>query len=159
MIERTMMMLNIKGKLDFKIEEVELYKYNILAERHFSFGTWTSRQHAFVKIGSQGKLGFGENIISVNEPEISLKEWGGHLEELVGLTIQEAINLTRTKYEKWNGRCCEMAEMALIDLGGKLLKQTGLEMLNLKGHKPVFGVYNGDLLIADEQKRINHYED
>lgn len=150
-------MLNIKDKLDFKIEEVEVYKYNILAERHFSFGTWTSRQHAFVKIGSQGKLGFGENIMAVNKPEISLQEWGGYLKELVGLTIQEAIDLTRTKYDTWGGRCCEMAEMALIDLGGKLLKQTGLEMLNLRGEKPVFGVYvilSDDVdFVAQEAKR------
>lgn len=140
-------MLNIKDKLDFKIEEVEAYKYNVLAERHFSFGTWTSRQHAFVKIGSQGELGFGENIMAVNDPDISLEKWGGHLKELVGLTIQEAIDLTRTKYDKWGGRCCEMAEMALIDLGGKLLKQSGLEMLNLKGQEAVFGVY---VILSDD---------
>lgn len=140
-------MLNIKNKLDFKIEEVEVYKYNVLAERHFSFGTWTSRQHAFVKIGSQGELGFGENIMAVNEPDISLEKWGGHLKELVGLTIQEAIDLTRTKYDQWKGRCCEMAEMALIDLAGKLLKQTALEMLNLTGEKPVFGVY---VILSDD---------
>ena len=140
-------MLNIKNKLDFMIEEVELYKNNVVAERHFSFGTWTSRQHAFVMIKSQGELGFGENIMAVNEPEISLQGWGGYLKELVGLTIQEAIDLIRTKYDQWGGRCCEMAEMALIDLGGKLLKQSALEMLNLKGDKAIFGVY---VILSDD---------
>ncbi|MCT4688827.1 hypothetical protein [Vallitalea sp.] len=147
-------MLYTKGELNFIIEEVEVYKYNIFAERHFSFGTWTSRQHAFVRIVSKDETGFGENIISTNVPEISLEEWGGCLKAFIGLSIKEAIELTRTKYESWGGRCCEMAEMALIDLGGKLLKQSALDMLNLIGDKPVFGVY---VILSDDVEYVKEH--
>ena len=55
-----------------KIDSIRLYLKNIFAEKHFSFGTWTSRQHVILAISACGKAGFAESILSTNAPDASL---------------------------------------------------------------------------------------
>lgn len=54
------------------ITEATLYLHQVHATRKFSFGTWTSRQHVFVSIKAGTETGYGENIVSVNQPDVSL---------------------------------------------------------------------------------------
>lgn len=129
------------------ITEATLYKMNVHATTKFSFGTWTSRQHVFVSIKAGGKYGWGENIITVNEPQASLSDWCEWLSELKGLTISDAMSLLRTKIGVWRDRMTEMTEMCLIDLAGKACKKNALEMLELTGHKPVHGMY---VILSDD---------
>ena len=40
-----------------QIDKIRLYMKNIHALKHFSFGTWSSRQHVIIKVSAQGKTG------------------------------------------------------------------------------------------------------
>ncbi|MBS6643574.1 MAG: hypothetical protein KH366_08335 [Clostridiaceae bacterium] len=138
------------------ITEAKLYLYQINATKKFSFGTWTSRQHIFIAVKAAGETGYGENIISVNQPGISLETWSGWLRELVGKSVGEAIDYLRDHRDSWEDRMTEMTEMCLIDLWGKLTKQNALDLLELPGTAPVYGVYvilSDDLDFVDEKVR------
>lgn len=142
------------SEVNEKITDITLYLYQIKATRKFSFGTWTSRQHIFVSIKAGGKNGYGENIISVNKPDISLDEWKKWLNELVGMEVGEAIKYLRNHLDVWQDRMTEMTEMALIDLWGKLVQKSALELLELQGRKKVCGVYvilSDDLRVVEEK--------
>lgn len=131
---------SLKG-IDRKISSIRLFKYNVEALRKFSFGVWTSRQHIFISIHSGEHAGYGENIITINEPDVSLDEWESWARELVGLTITEAFGKVRSKLGVWRDRFTEMTEMALLDLAGKEEKCSSLELLGLPERHPVNGAF------------------
>lgn len=130
-----------------RITEARLYLYQVNATKKFSFGTWTSRQHVIVSIKAGGETGFGENIISVNHPDISLEEWSSWLRELVGLSVSSALIYLRDRLDCWQDRMTEMTEMCLIDLSGKLNKKNALDLLGISGTAPVYGVY---VILSDD---------
>lgn len=139
-----------------KITAVTLYKNNVFATKKFSFGTWTSRQHVFVAIHAGACTGWGENIIEVNQPDVSLAQWQEWMSAFRGLTVFEAMQLLRGKMGVWRDRMTEMTEMALIDLAGKLTGKNALELLALPGRTPVYGVYvilSDDLAFVDDRAR------
>lgn len=138
------------------ITEVKLYLIQINATRKFSFGTWTSRQHIILSIKAGNETGYGENIISVNRPDISLDAWSGWLQELVGRPLGEAIDYLRDHRDFWEDRMTEMTEMCLVDLWGKLTGENALDLLELPGTDPICGVYvilSDDLNFVDEKIR------
>ncbi|MBT9776129.1 hypothetical protein GPL15_06370 [Clostridium sp. MCC353] len=138
------------------ITEAKLYLYQINATKKFSFGTWTSRQHVFIAVKAGNETGCGENIISVNRPDVSLETWSRWLQELVGKPVGEAITYLRDHRDAWEDRMTEMTEMSLIDLWGKLTKENALDLLELPGREPVYGVYvilSDDLDFVDEKVR------
>lgn len=138
------------------ITEAKMYLYQIKATRKFSFGTWTSRQHVFVAIKAGDETGYGENIISVNQPDISLDSWEAWLQELVGKTVGEAIAYLRSHLDDWRDRMTEMTEMCLVDLWGKLVKKNAMELLELPGKGPIYGLYvilSDDLDFVDQKIR------
>ena len=150
------MNLNNFAGIPDKITGITLYKCNIFATKKFSFGTWTSRQHVMVSIRSGDKTGWGENIIETNQPDISLEGWKECLMQLEGLTVSEAIELLRSRMGVWRDRLTEMTEMALIDLAGKVTGKNALELLELPGRTPVYGVYvilSDDLDFVDDRAR------
>ncbi|MDD4772633.1 MAG: enolase C-terminal domain-like protein [Eubacteriales bacterium] len=123
------------------IDTVRIYKFNVTAEQKFSFGTWKNRQHIFLRLGSGGKTGWGECILSTNKPETNLFDAAGCFEQLRGKTITESFSLIRSVFGKWKYAFTEMAELALIDLRGKLMERSAVELLVLNERKPVPGVY------------------
>lgn len=129
------------------ITEAKLYLFQIHATKKFSFGTWTSRQHIFVAIKAGDETGYGENIISVNQPDILLDDWCNWIKELVGQTVGNAIEYLRSHLDTWQDRMTEMVEMCLIDLWGKLEKKNAMELLELPGTEPVCGVY---VILSDD---------
>lgn len=133
------------------ITEAALYLNQVRATRKFSFGTWTSRQHVFVSIKAGSETGYGENIISVNQPDISLEQWKLWLDELVGMSVGDAITYLRNHLDVWQDRMTEMTEMALVDLWGKIEKKSALELLELSGKDPVCGVY---VILSDDMKVV-----
>lgn len=138
------------------ISEIRLYKYNVIATKKFSYGTWTSRQHIFISIKAGEEYGYGENIITVNQPDASLEEWCQWLTQLKGISVSAAMTLLRTKMGVWCDRITEMTEMCLIDLAGKVTKQNALQMLGLTKNTPVHGVYvilSDDLQLVEERAK------
>lgn len=160
-------------ELNKKIKEIKLFKYNIYAKKSFSFGTWTSRQHAFISIScvesddlenshsatadsvlqakSLKHIGYGENIMSTNNPEIDLNDWGNCFNELKGLSVKDALLHVQENLGVWGHRQSEMAEIALIDLAGKLLSTPATKLLDLYETKPIYGVY---VILSDDIKDV-----
>lgn len=136
------------------IESIHLYLVGVNAVRNFSFGTWTSRQHIFICFESSSHQGWGENIISVNQPEVSLGSWVDVLKQLKGRTIADAFSLTRKRLGIWRDRLTEAIEMALCDLAGKCLDVGALTLLGLEGKAAVNGasVILSDTLEVVEEK-------
>ncbi|NMA84375.1 MAG: hypothetical protein GX962_11005 [Epulopiscium sp.] len=132
------------------IDEIILYRYDSTVLRHFSFGTWRSRQHAFIKISAQGHHGWGENVISVNQEGVDLQRWGSNFQDLKGMTVSDAIAYIRTRLTDWGDRRCEMGEMALIDLAGKIQGKAALELLGLETKAWIPGVY---VILEDQPER------
>lgn len=137
---------NFQG-ITAKITQITLYQYTVSATKKFSFGTWTSRQHIFLRIDAGGASGFGENILAVNRPEASPEPWALHLKALKGCTVWEALCLLRKQIGSWEDRLTEMTEAALVDLAGRLTGRSALELLGLAGRRPVWGAY---VILSDD---------
>ena len=137
--------------LNANIEEVRLCLKSVEVNQHFSFGTWTSRQHLFLVLRAGNESGYGECVISVNNPEVSLDESHNNINMLNGLSIKEVFSLLRTKRGIFPENIVEMAEMAIIDLAGKCLKKSALDILGLKERKPVCGVY---VILSDNPEDV-----
>lgn len=155
-----------------KVESIRLYLKNIYAVKHFSFGSWTSRQHVFVAVTAQGKTGFAESIMSVNQPEATLEPWRKRLQTLIGQDVGEAILSVRAgqkncaqngnpngsasgqseKQEIWPEQLIEMTEMALIDLGGKIVEKPALHLLGLEHQHAVYGVH---VILSDNLDEVD----
>lgn len=133
-------MIQLQGHTS-RIENIHVYLMQVHAVRNFSFGTWTSRQHVFVCLQSKDHQGWGENIISVNNPQVSLDSWISVLKQLKGLTLEEALLQVRSHMGIWRDRLTEVLEMALFDLAGKCAGVPALSLLGLEGEKPVHGAY------------------
>lgn len=132
------------------IDSIHLYRVQVNAVRTFSFGTWTSRQHVFICLEGASHQGWGENIISVNQPDVDLTSWAEVLTQLKGLTVADALALTRSRLGIWRDRLTEAIEMALYDLGGKCLGVSSLALLGLDGREAV----NGATVILSDKLEV-----
>jgi L-alanine-DL-glutamate epimerase-like enolase superfamily enzyme len=128
-------------QIQASIELAELYLLHVDSKRHFSFGTWESRQHLCIRIGSCGQFGWGEEVASLNRQDYDPEEWGSLLMPLKGLAISEALLWLHGQDQRLPYRLREMVEMALIDLAGKISGKPALELLGLSGREPVPGLY------------------
>jgi len=127
------------------IDKIELFRYDVNTERHFSFGTWNNRQHIFLRITSGSLSGWSEVLASTNNPALNPLEWGAYLKEFKGLEINEAyIKLTAFQFtgSTLTNKNLELLELALIDLVGKITEKPALEILGLNERLGVAGVYS-----------------
>lgn len=141
-----------KVKTPNEIEGIRLYLKNVWAKKRFSFGTWLNRQHLIMAIDAGGCTGYAEGIIGVNQPEISLENYQVWSQTLLEQSIDQAIKKVRQNRGKWTECFTEMAEMALLDLGGKINQISAAEILGLKGTKPVYGVY---VILSDDPEDVS----
>ncbi|MEK8129509.1 enolase C-terminal domain-like protein [Paenibacillus filicis] len=123
------------------IRSIELYRYDVNVQRNFSHGAWTNRIHGFIRISAGDKQGWGENIIAVNREELDIAEWLSPLQDLIGMTIGQAVRVVMSRLEELGSKRAEMVETALLDLAGKLLGQPALALLGLGGTEPVPGLF------------------
>ncbi|MDD4849776.1 MAG: hypothetical protein PHO10_03650 [Gemmiger sp.] len=137
--------------IEGKITAIRFYLTNVWAEKHFSFGTWTSRQHVIVAIHGAGKQGFAESILSVNMPQASLEPWRAAAESVVGLEMGQALLAVRSRQGIWQEQLVEMLEMALLDLCGKQVGQPANHLLGLTKGSPVCGVH---VILSDNIEEV-----
>ncbi|NOV04708.1 enolase C-terminal domain-like protein [Paenibacillus planticolens] len=123
------------------IRSIELYRYDVNVQRQFSHGAWTNRIHGFIRIAAGDRGGWGENIMAINREELDLNEWLNPLQDLIGMTIGEAVRTVMSRLVELGSKRAEMVEMALLDLAGQLLGQSALELLELDGKEPVPGLF------------------
>ena len=59
------------------IDDIELYLINVDVQRHFSFGNWNSRQHLMLRVKAGEFDGWGETLLSINNPYVDLDKTAG----------------------------------------------------------------------------------
>jgi len=133
------------------IEHIELLRFDCLVPRHFSFGSWHNRQHGVLRLSSGGHSGLAEDMLSSNQPDMVLAQKGEVFRELDGMTIGQAL---RGAYEgtlALKDAHREMAEIALLDLAGRLQERPALEMLGLH----TTGYVNGTpSILSDDPEKV-----
>jgi hypothetical protein len=133
-------MLNA-SELDAKIELVELFSFEVTKPRHFSFGTWSNRQHAILRLGIGSHSGWSEGLCAVNAPRVDIEKWGECFKDLVQMSVSGALQLVQQRRDLWTFAQLEMAEIALIDLAGRLIDVPAIQLLELPGRSPVPGLF------------------
>ena len=127
--------------LPVRIDEVELFRLDANTPGQISFGLYENRQHAALRLCTNGKCGWSEGIVSHNDPSFQLAPWGSCFSELKGMTVSDALLHHRQHRESWWVNQLEMAEIALLDLVGRLLERPVLGLLNLDHRQPVPGLF------------------
>lgn len=129
------------------IERIHVYLMEVEALRAFSFGTWRNRQHVFICLESNAHQGWGENIVSVNNPDVPIDSWLAVLAQLKGRSLEDALAMVRLNLGLWRDRLTEAIEMALFDLAGKLGGISALQLLRLHKTNPVAGAW---VILSDD---------
>ena len=135
------------------IDTVKIYMFHIRSERNAPIGSWTSRQQIFLKLGAQGEEGWGECPIAINNPEVDAIAATKCFETLRGKAVGDAFSMVRSLIGTWPTTFTEAAEMALIDLNGKLTNRSAADILALHGKLPVRGVAVSKYKTPEELRR------
>lgn len=139
------------------ITAVSAYSFRIEQQCDFSYGTSYHRYHAFIKIESEGSIGWSELHLSDVQNNSEFKTQLRCFEIFKGKTIEQAYAIVRDFFGKWPYAFTEAIDFALIDLQGKLEKKTAHQILGLLGKTPVKGVYvilSRDLTVVEEKIKI-----
>lgn len=127
---------------DKKIEQAVLYFLQVDVKREFSYGSWPRRFHCVAEFTADGKYGYGELCIpETDEQPFSAEEYANYFREFAGLGLAQAYEKTVSKRGVFPNKVLEAAEMALIDLQGKLNQVSAVEMLGLDENHAVAGLY------------------
>jgi L-alanine-DL-glutamate epimerase-like enolase superfamily enzyme len=139
---------------DAKIESITAYAIPVDAERRFSYAVQKGRLHVFLRFTAGGHHGWTElNVTSAMAADkvpgyiASQLKWYG---ELKGLTVADALKAVVAKRPK-GVREMEVAEMALLDLAGRLTGKPTIELLGLTGKEPVPGVF---CILSDDPAEV-----
>ncbi len=133
----------LDGK-DAQIESITAYAIPVDAERRFSYAVQKGRLHVFLRFTAGGHHGWTElnathAFAADKVPGYigSQLKWYG---DLKGLTVTDALKAVVARRPK-GVREMEVAEMALLDLAGRLTGKPTIELLGLTGKEPVPGVF------------------
>lgn len=128
-----------------RVDAVELYRVDADKERHFSFGTWYNRQHAFLAVRVGGVRGWGETMLAANDPGISLQPLGA-LGDMVGQRICDVASaLPCAKISP------EALEMALLDVAGRL---AGCSVMELLGYRDAGSIVGEGTILSDDVAQV-----
>ena len=124
-----------------KIFGIDFYLINVETPRHFSFGDWNSRQHLFLRVRSGNFEGWGECVLSANNPDINLKKCADAMKPVLGKTPSEALQYMRGNRDFLPWKEYEALNMALWDICAKIKKVPAVKLLGLSQNVPVNGMF------------------
>ena len=130
--------------MNSKIDNIELFRYDVNIPVYFSFGTWYNRQHLFMKITSGNYCGWSEVLASHNDPDFNPAEYVNYLKPFKGLTIDKSLKLLLSQQvhgTRISTKKLEFIEMGLLDLMGRIQNKPAIELLGLHERNPVPGLY------------------
>jgi L-alanine-DL-glutamate epimerase-like enolase superfamily enzyme len=144
------------NQLPERIDEVELFRLDANPPGQIQFGPFENRQHAALRLCVKGTCGWSEGVVTHNDPSFQLAPWGACFAELKGMTVAAALSHHRQHRETWWVNQLEMAEIALLDLAGRLMGISVLSLLEMEHRLPVPGIFcirESDPLKVAEQVR------
>jgi len=132
--------------VDRRIDSIEAFGVRVDAERRFSFKIQKHRDHAFLAFNAGMATGWAEANLDYDPLgqawDVRTKSMQCY-QGLIGMTVGEALQslVENREGRGFNHRDLECAEMALLDLAGRLLEVPTIELMGLKGHQAIPGVY------------------
>lgn len=137
-----------------RIDTVEIYGVPVNSERRFSYEVQKSRWHLFIRFVAADQSGWAEMNIGQGEPGLPLEKRAWRLKwfsQIKGKTPAEAIEFFHVNQDKLDRGTLEAAEMAVLDLAGRLLNKPAAEILTLTKTNPVPGLY---CILSDEPDKV-----
>ena len=138
-----------------RIDGIELYGVQVNAERRWSDEVQKGRMHVFIRFAGGGKSGWAEMNFGQTAPgaegletSVARVRWFG---ELKGRTPAEAIAFLAAHQEKLDRGGLEAAEMAVLDLGGRLIGKPATEILGLTATNPIPGLF---CILTDDPRKV-----
>ena len=126
------------------IDRIEFYGIQVDAERRFSYGVQKGRQHVFIRFAAGDQSGWSELNLGSGKESETLEKRLWHLkwyQDLIGKTPAEAMQHLLDSRNILNYRELEIAEIGVLDLGGKLLGRPAVELLELTEREPIPGLF------------------
>lgn len=143
----------LEGK-DAKIDSITAYAIPVDAERRFSYRVQKGRLHIFVRFTAGGHSGWTELNVAKAIPDDQLAAYMSKqlkwYSELKGLSVTDGMKYLVNRRPK-NRKELEVAEMALLDLAGRLTGKPAIELLGLTGKEPVPGVF---CILSDDPVQV-----
>ena len=140
-----------------KISGIDFYLINVETPRHFSFGDWNSRQHLFLRVKAGDFEGWGECVLSANNPDIDLKKCADAMKPASGKTPSEVLQYMRENRDFLPWKEYEALNMAVWDICAKIKKVPAVKLLGLYQNVPVNGMFC--ILENDPQKVVERAEE
>lgn len=136
------------------IDGIELYVVQVDAERRFSYEVQKDRQHVFIRFMAGGKSGWDEIGLPKGKPGETVEQRLARFDwyrELKGKTAAEVLLYLVEQRGKRPADAMEHAELAVLDLAGRLLGKPSIELLGLTGTAPVPGIY---CILSDDPEMV-----
>lgn len=134
-----------------KISGIDFYLINVETPRHFSFGDWNSRQHLFLRVRSGNFEGWGECVLSANNPDIDLKKCADAMKPVLGKTPSEALQYMRGNRDFLPWKEYEALNMALWDICAKIKNVPAVKLLGFSQNIPVNGMF---CILENDPKKV-----
>lgn len=137
-----------------RIESIEVFGVPVNAERRFSYEVEKGRLHLFIRFSSAGKSGWTEMNMGDGPSDTTLEKRARRLQwfsQLKGKTPAEAVEFFHAGQDKLGRAELEAAEMAVLDLAGRLLDKPVAELLTLTQTKPVPGLF---CVLSDDPEKV-----
>lgn len=134
-----------------KISGIDFYLINVETPRHFSFGDWNSRQHLFLRVKAGDFEGWGECVLSANNPDIDLKKCADAMKPASGKTPSEVLQYMRENRDFLPWKEYEALNMALWDICAKIKKVPAVKLLGLSQNVPVNGMF---CILENDPKKV-----
>lgn len=134
-----------------KISGIDFYLINVETPRHFSFGDWNSRQHLFLRVRSGNFEGWGECVLSANNPDIDLKKCADAMKPASGKTPSEVLQYMRENRDFLPWKEYEALNMALWDICAKIKNVPAVKLLGFSQNIPVNGMF---CILENDPKKV-----
>jgi len=137
-----------------RIEAIEIYGVPVNAERRFSYEVEKGRLHLFIRFAAGGQSGWTEMNMGDGPADASLEKRAWRLKwfsQIKGKTPAEAVAFFHANQEKLGRAELEAAEMAVLDLAGRLLDKSAAEILTLTKTSPVPGLF---CILSDNPAKV-----
>lgn len=137
-----------------QIDAIELYGIPVNAERRFSYEVQKGRLHLFIRFAAGDKSGWTEMNMGDGPADATLEKRAWRLKwfgQLKGKTPAEAVAFFHANQENLGRAELEAAEMAVLDLAGRLLDKPAAEILTLTKTNPVPGLF---CILSDDPAKV-----
>ena len=130
--------------LEETVDAIEFYGVRVNAERRFSYGVQPHRTHLFVRFISANKNGWAEVNLGTISDDVTMDELAEHFSwyrNLIGKSLPDALDEIIKSRDQQSWKSLEMAEIAVLDLAGRHLGKSALELMSLNERAPVPGLF------------------